>query len=127
MARLSHRRTLRILRLVFVVVALGGTAYFGLMDALDSFTAADTFLRKLAVTSQLLYAICGGLAILAVLQLRSDARWLLFGWAGAATLTAFLAPIAWGGTGVATAAVAGASAALLTAVVVWAGVRASQR
>lgn len=127
MARLTHRRTLRILRLVFVVVALGGTAYLGLMDALDTFRAADTFLRKLAVTGQLLYAICGGLGMLAVLQLRPDARWLLFGWAGAATMTAFLAPIAWEGAGLAAAAVAGASAALLTGVVVWAGLRASLR
>jgi hypothetical protein len=109
--------------LALVVLVLGTTSVLGFLDATENLRAADTFLKKMTNTTQLTYVIFGAVSILVILAKQRNAAWPLIAWAAAITATAALATHAWGGSGIGPSLTAGAGAAAVAALVVWAGVR----
>jgi hypothetical protein len=96
------------------------TAYAGFDDAASNFRQVDSGLETLAVSTQLLYATLSVVGLVGLATKRPWTTAVLIGWAVAATTTATLATVAWGGGGLGPALAAGLGAAAITALVVWA-------
>ena len=107
-----------------VLLVLLTTGILGLVDAWESAGLASDTLRGLAVVMQSLYALLGLVGFFVVLFKFRWAVWVLALWAVAASGTAGLASVVWGGAGVASGLAAAGGAVLFTGLIVWAGARA---
>jgi hypothetical protein len=108
-----------IARLVTVVLVLLGSVWLGLKEGYDGYRGAETGLQRTAAVMQLLY---GGGAIAALVGLWQRRPWLtaaLIGWGVPLTLTAALAPVAWGGAPWISGLVSGVGMAVASALVAW--------
>jgi len=109
------------LRVVAVMVLVGGTAWLGFNDAVHSLQGSTTAGQRVAVGMQLTYATAGVVAVVALVMRAWRLRAALIVWALAAAATGGLAPIVWGGTGVMEGAASGAASLLAVGVVAWGG------
>ncbi|HEV8600168.1 MAG TPA: hypothetical protein VGQ69_12460 [Gemmatimonadales bacterium] len=116
---------MRVIALGVLVILLLVTGYNGLVEGVIATHHAGTAGMRVATVTQLLYGVC---AVVALLALAAKQRWVLWpvaGWALAVIATAGLAPVVYGGTPVRTGLVAGAGAALVLGLVLWAWRRSS--
>jgi len=109
---------------VAVLLVLLTTGVLGLVDAWESAGYASGTLQSLAVVMQSLYALLGVVGFFVVLFKVCWAVWVLALWAIAASSTAGLASVVWGGTGLASGLAAAGGAVVFTGLIVWAGARA---
>jgi hypothetical protein len=117
-------RVLATARDVAVLLILLTTGILGFVDAWESAGYASGSLQGLAVVTQSLYALLGLVSFFVVLLKVRWAVWVLAPWAVAASSTAGLASVVWGGTGLASGLAAAGGAVLFTGLIVWAGSRA---
>ena len=113
------KRVFLLVWLVFVVALLCTTTIAGLFDVSDNVSIANTPLRQLALTFQVLYVVSGAVAVVGLLAKRAWRVRALAAWAATVTVAAALAPPAWGDTGIGPALAAGAATLLVTGLVAW--------
>jgi len=113
------KRVFTFLWIAFVVVLLCTTTVAGLFDVSDNIPIVDTALKKLTLVFQILYTASGAAAVIGLLTKQTWSVSALTTWAVTVTVTAGLAPPAWGGTGVGPALAAGGATALVTGMIVW--------
>lgn len=101
---------------IALVLALSA---LGLRSAVDELDSAITLGQQLATATQFGYALVGLVAAGALLTRRSWGRRLLWLWAGLITLTGGMAPVVWGGSGLAAGFVAGVASGAIAGFVVW--------
>jgi hypothetical protein len=101
------------------VVLLLAFAALGLDGGISAVDAADTIGQRVATAAQVGYALVGFAAAGALVSGRSWAPRVLWLWGGLLTLTGMLAPVVWGGAGLAVGIAAGAATAAIAAVVMW--------
>ena len=99
-----------------LIVALSALALKSAVDQLDS---ASTVGQQAATAAQFGYAAAGLVAAGALLGRRWWAGKPLGLWAGLITVTGGMAPVVWGGAGVAVGLVAAAASAAIAALVMW--------
>ena len=107
------------LRLLLVTGILLAAVWFGIKEGFDSFGDAETQRQRTAAMFQILYGVAA-LASLAALFLRP--AWLrpaLAVWLLSVTTTGTMAPVVWGGTGLASGLLGGAVTAVVAACVCW--------
>lgn len=75
--------------------------------------------------SQVAYAILGIAGFVGILFSHPKTKYMLIGWGIALTITGTLAPVAWGGTGIAVAAAAFVASGIIAGFVIWGGLRTS--
>jgi hypothetical protein len=116
---MTLKRVFTFLWMAFVAVLLCATTIAGLFDVSDNIAIVDTGLKKLTLVFQVLYTVSGAAAVVGLVTHRPWRSWPLGIWAAAVTLTATLAPPAWGDTGIGPALAAGAATAFVTGMIVW--------
>src|SRR2546422_5338845 len=89
-----------------IALILAFTA-LGLNGAIHEVDSVNSVGQKAATATQFGYALVGLVAAGALLTGRSWARQALWLWAGLITITGAMAPVVWGGAGVATGLAAG--------------------
>ncbi len=112
-------KTWRVIRFLLVLLMLGAMAWFGVTGGPRDWRSAVTPGQKVAAITQLLHGVT---AVLAVILLCARSAWLrpvTLVWALAATATATLAPVVWGGTTWVTGALTGLAALALTGLTWW--------
>jgi len=113
------KRVFTFLWLAFVAVLLCTTTVAGLFDVSDNIPIVDTALKKLTLVFQILYTVSGAAAVIGLLTRQTWSVWALSTWAVTVSVTAGLAPPAWGDTGVGPALAAGGATALVTGLIAW--------
>jgi hypothetical protein len=113
------KRVLAFFWMVFVFILLGTTTVAGSFDVYDNIPLVDTSLRKLTLVFQMVYTASGAVALIALLTKRPWFVPALGTWAVAVTITATLAPTAWGDTGIGPGLAAGAATALVSGLILW--------
>jgi hypothetical protein len=89
----------------------------GLNDVRHEWHVAKTIGQQAATFSEVVYAVSGILAAVALLR-RAPVAWpLLVTWAVATIVTSGLAPVAWGGAGILSGVAAAMAAAVVAALV----------
>lgn len=116
---MTLKRVFTFLWLGFVAVLLCTTTIAGLFDVSDNIPIVDSALKKLTLVFQILYTVSGAAAVIGLLTRQTWSVWALGTWAATVTITAGLAPPAWGDTGIGPALAAGAATALVTSMIVW--------
>ena len=116
---MTLKRVFTLLWMAFVAVLLCATTIAGLFDVSDNIPIVDTGLKKLTLVFQVLYTVSGAAAVVGLVTHRPWCTWALGAWAVTVTLTAALAPPAWGDTGLGPALAAGGATALVTGMIVW--------
>jgi hypothetical protein len=111
------------LRLVVIVALLAVCAWNGFEDGVTNLRAPGTPGQRVATVTQLVYAVCALLAIVALLGRSRYTVALLVVWDVAVTITAGMAPIVWGQTGLGPGLIAGAATGAVAALVTWGAVR----
>ena len=104
---------------VIIAALLLITTVAGFSDASENIPLVDTALQKLTLVFQFLYSVSGGLALIGLLTRQPWHTWALGIWAVSVTITATLAPPAWGNTGIGPALAGGAGTALVTGMILW--------
>ena len=99
-----------------LIVAL---SLLGLKSAVDQLQSAGTLGQQTTTATQFGYAVAGLVAAGGLLARRSWAGKPLWLWAGLLTVTGGMAPVVWGGAGVAVGFVAGVASAAVAALVIW--------
>ena len=110
---------LRWLRLVAVVAMLLLAVWFGLKEGFDGFRGAATTMQRVATVTQMLYGASALASLVALFRRQKWLKWALIDMTTMATITGFLAPIAWGGTGVKEGLLAAASVLVVGGLVTW--------
>ena len=105
--------------LTFVAALLFLTTIAGAVNVYDNIPLVDTTLRRLTLIFQMFYTASGGVALVALVMKRHWFVQALGTWAAAITITALLAPPAWGDTGIGAALAAGVSTAFVSVLIVW--------
>jgi hypothetical protein len=100
---------------IILLVVVSGLGFQSAM-ALDP---AQTVGQQVAMVTQFGYALTGTLAAVGLVGRRRWAAGLAWLWAGLITLTAALAPVVWGGSGVMAGLIAGVVTAIVAALIVW--------
>ena len=116
---MTLRRVFTYIWIIFVVALLCTTTVAGLFDVTDNIPVVDTSLKKLTLVFQVLYTVLGAVAAVAIVARRPWQTWALGAWAVSVTITAMLAPPAWGGTGIGPALAAGAATGLVAGLIAW--------
>jgi len=116
----------RAIALGILVLLLLAAAYNGLYEGINATHYADTPGMRVATVTQLLYGVTGLAALCGLLFRQQWVRWAVLGCFVAATLTALLAPVVYGGESVKIGILSGAIAALILGVVFWAWRRSSR-
>ena len=116
----------RAVALGILVIFLLAAAYNGLYEGINATHYADTPGMQAATVTQLLYGVTGFAALCGLLCRQQWVRWAVLGCFVAATLTALLAPVVYGGESVKIGILSGAIAALILGVVFWAWRRTSR-
>jgi hypothetical protein len=116
---MKFKRLFPFLWMLFVAVLLAATTVAGLFDILDNFPFVDTPLRKLTLAFQVLYTLSGAIAVAGIFARRPWQTRAMVTWAVTVTVTATVAPPAWGGTGIGPALAGGAATGFVTGMIVW--------
>lgn len=95
------------------------TGYTGVRDAVGEYAVAVSLGQKAGTAAEALYGLLSLAAVVGVVARRPWASPLLLAWAAALILTAGMAPIVWGGTGLWPGIVAAASTAAVAGAVLW--------
>jgi len=116
---MAFKRVFTLTWKVFVVALLCMTTISGMSDVFDNIHAIDTALRKLTLIFQVLYTASGAVALAALLAKRPWYLWALGTWAISITITATVAPPAWGDAGFGPALAAGGATAAIAGLTTW--------
>lgn len=95
-------------------------AWQGISGGIAQLSSADTALQWAQTYSQLGYGVLSLLVVATAFRARAFSRYSQMAWAVAVVLAAGLAPVAWGGTGWGTGAVAAALGVGIAAILLWA-------
>ncbi len=107
------------LRLLLVTALLLAAVWFGIKEGFGGFAGAQTPGQRTAAMFQILYGVAALVSLAALFLRRAWLRPALAVWLLSVTTTGTMAPVVWGGTGLASGLLAGVVTAVVATLVCW--------